>query len=158
MAKKSKPKIVEALYLGESSNFNGDVFQDFRFKDGSIHNWSGRKNVWSGTSYQVEKSGGVYLMARRPKEFEKPKLQMTSEERVKYEALKITVKAARLLKRKAMDIKRPHADIQKAIELLGPFARSLDLLDLDRFFKYIKKECVKPVRKNSKRQNEQTGS
>lgn len=124
------------MYLGERVNVFkiGQLFRDKRGKD---YWYRGVKGVWFGSIYEIDDKESIKI---RPAEVDAAGWEPSEKDRAEWEAQKAVVKAFRLEKRKAMQLKRPHADIVKAIQLLAPFWRSLDRFDQERFSKYLANE------------------
>lgn len=125
------------MFLGERVGWNGKVYQLFRSKDGKEHNFSGIKRVYFGDVYEMidEK------LKIRPESVDG--WEPTDKDRREYEAQKLVVTASRQANRKAMEIKRPHAEVVKAVDLLRPFYRALSHVDQRRFMEWIANECSK---------------
>lgn len=138
---------LEAIYLGERyEHFR--ISQCFRTAMGEIFRYSGIKDLCVGDSYLVSKDG---FIAQRPKLAENPKLTLTEQERLDFAAAKEIIKHVRERKKKAMELKKPHPDIVRAIALLKPFARSMDRINLDRFTDYLRNQLSKPEKRKRRR-------
>lgn len=146
--------IVEALYIGERVTGFGEIVQAFKIENGEVLHWTGVKGLWVDESYEVEvKPTGGHTIKMRPDRVEEKdrRLFMSDKDKIEYEAQKIAVRGQRERRKKKMELSKPHADIVKAIQLLKPFARSLDYIDLDRFMGYVKNQLSKKPNTKTKR-------
>lgn len=130
---------IPAIYLGERLTLLGSVFHVFRDAKTNLYRFTGLKSIFFGETYLVSKDGSIKV---RP-DVSLKKLDLMENDFAEFEAHKILAKDARLNKRKAMELKKPHADIVKAIELLRPFIQSVPRYDQDRFLRYIHNEATK---------------
>lgn len=134
-----KVKTVRVMYMGERVHHFNKIFQLFKDKRGREYNFSGIKGVWFGDIYEVNDN----KMQVRPKSVDAKGWEPTEEERHEYEAQKLVVRAKRLERQKEMNIKKPHADIVRAVDLLRPFYLSLHRFDQERFMRWVANECSK---------------
>lgn len=134
-------KKVEVIYVGERADpMWNKIWQTFRNAKGELYRYQSLKNIYVGECYWTFDDGKIKT---RPEKVEKPKLSLTDQERRDYEAHKEIAKQVRLERRKAMELKRPHPDIVKAINLLKPFCINLGPSDLSRFTQYLKEQLGK---------------
>ena len=139
---KAKPS-YEALYLGENlKNGYGDISHQFRTSRGEIVHFKQIRGLVFGDVVFVDKD----CLAVRPKTIES-KLSPTEKERLEYGAMKEIVKHERLRRRKAIEMKKPHKDIVRAVALLRPFARGMDRLMLKRFAEYLETQLSRKTKK-----------
>lgn len=131
---------MKVMYVGERVSQMGKVYQLFKNKRGKTFPFSGLRYALLGHCYEMAKDQTLKtnLSAAGVEGWE-----MTEAEHIECEAQKQVVKTHRLKKRKAMELKKPHTDIVRAICLLRPFVRSLDLWDQKRFMDYIANACSK---------------
>lgn len=145
-------KQVQVIYLGEQVDIIGHINQVFRDKKGKVFKYNGVKGVWPGSCYLIDVNpDGSSTIKTRPESVEKPKIEFSEKDRLEYETNKEIAKHQRLLNKQAMDIKKPHEDITRAIQLLKPFARSVSNIDLNRFMGYLKNQLTKPTKKGRRR-------
>lgn len=126
------------MYLGERVTMMGSIYKLFVDKKGETYHYSKIKHVWLGSCYEITNDG---KMKRNPESVEG--WEITEKERVEAEAQKLVVTAHRMTKRKAMQLKKPHPDIVKAMNLLGRFYRSMSKWDRQRFVDYLENEMSK---------------
>ena len=136
---------IEYLYLGERVDYIGGINQVFRNKKGKFCHYTGVKGVYFGESYMVTKEGQI--KSSWPEQPKKQTLLPTEQDKLDYESHKELAKDARARRKKAMDLKKPHQDITKAIALLKPFARSMDNITLRRFTGYIENQLSRRSKK-----------
>jgi hypothetical protein len=132
----------KVMYCGERvGHFRvGQLFKDKRGKE---YSYRGVKRVWPGCVYEISSDNKIDI---RPKEISCD-WEMSEQDRLEMEANKVAVTAYRLERRKAMELKRPHKDIVKAVELLRPFYRNLGHFDQARFVGYLRNQMSKGKRK-----------
>src|ERR1035437_5962160 len=131
------------MYHGERlTGFADKIQQLFKSKDGKEIYFSGIKILWFGCVYEMENN----TLKIRPQEI-KATWDPTEKEKQEYEAQKIVVMQRRQARLKEMKIKRPHADIVKAVELIRPFTWHLSELDRRRFFEWFRNQCSKKAKK-----------
>jgi len=136
---------IEYVYLGEQVDIMGNISQLFRNKKGEFAKYSGVKPLFFGESYLISKKG--MIKSRMPPQPKKQTLFVTDRDKMAYEANKEIAKNERLLRRKAMELKKPHQDIVKAIALLRPFVYELDSMNLHRFMKYLENQLSRKKKK-----------
>jgi hypothetical protein len=146
---KSQKKTIfdrEIIYLGERLDLLGGIQHAFRASGGRIMKFSDNlgRGLYFGDSYLVSAAGTI---AVPPKKCERPRLKITEQERLDFELQKELVKVERLKRRKALEIKKPHADIVAALELLRPFVRGADNFTLRRFVGYLEHQLSKPAKR-----------
>ena len=83
----------------------------------------------------------------KPKEVVENAFRWSDKEETECYAQKEVVRNYRAELKKEMLIKKPHADIARAIQLLRPFYRSLNHIDQRRFANYLQNEMSKKVKK-----------
>lgn len=142
--KKKTPDIVPALYLGERVSAIGNIHQVFKAPMCGELFFKGIKQVHFGDSYEYDRANGT--MKTRPKQI-KGRLKASIKDEHTYHAQKEIVKLQRLKNRKALEIKKPHKDIDRAIELLRPFTNGMGSIDLHRFVEYLENRLSKGRRK-----------
>lgn len=130
-----EPKIVPALYLGERSNAFDSIFQVFRISESDVVSFNGIRGVFFGQCYGYDIANDT--MKVRPDTIESNMIP-TEQEELEFHSQKEIVKFIRLKKQKAMQLKKPHKDIDLAVNLLLPFTRSMDSITLSRFVEYLK--------------------
>jgi hypothetical protein len=135
-----EPKIVPALYLGERSNAFDSIFQVFRISESDVVSFNGIRGVFFGQCYGYDIANGT--MKVRPDTIESNMIP-TEQEELEFHSQKEIVKFIRLKKQKAMQLKKPHKDIDLAVNLLLPFTRSMDSITLSRFVEYLKYRLLK---------------
>jgi len=136
----------QIMYHGERVNFTGKVVQLFKEKRGEEHLFKGIKGVWFGSVYEMVND----TLKLKPKEVEST-WEPTELERKEYEAAKIVVRGHRQNILAAMKVKKPHADISKALELIRPFTWHLSSLERRRFMAWFENECSKNPNRKKKR-------
>jgi hypothetical protein len=136
-------KKEHVMFVGERVDWRGNIYQCFKNKAGVESHFKGVKNVCFGSVYNVEDG----RIARIPVAIEPPPWHPTDKECLEHEAQKIAVYERRALNRKALQLKKPHADIAKAVELLAPFYLSMDDFTRMRFMRWFSNECSKKVKK-----------
>ena len=129
---------VEYVYLGERVEAFDGIKQLFRNKKGEFARYSGVRDVYFGNSYLITDDGKI--KARFPDRPDKQTVFSTEQEELDYEAHKELAKDYRLRKRKAMELKKPHKDIVRALNLLRPFTRKMDSITLRRFSEYLQNQ------------------
>lgn len=139
-------KTVPVQYLGERVGIRGKVIQSFRDTLGELYHFSGIKGVFFGSWYEMLEDGKMH---RRPKELSGD--EPSDKDWKEFETNKIGVKAFRLQSRKAMQLKKPHEDIVRAVALLKPFYQSVDRFTQKRFMDWVCNEMSKPNKKRKKR-------
>lgn len=138
---KVKEKLEPHVYIGDAVNMFGKITQQFKDKKGAVLTFSGIKGVYINDTYMIDVANGQ--MKTKPEAVADSKLKMTDEDWLKYEGNKIAIKLTREKRRKDMQLRQPHGDIVKAIKLLRPFCRNMDLLTLGRFIGYIENQLSK---------------
>ncbi|MFA7333624.1 MAG: hypothetical protein WC130_04930 [Kiritimatiellia bacterium] len=135
---------VPAIYLGERVEVLSGIRHVFRTPAGDILRFKGlRGHLWYGDIYLTSSEGSIQTRPEKAP-YEPPSgLEPTKRERIDYEVHKELAKDYRLRNRKAMELKKPHADIVKALELLRPFMRGADTYTLRRFAGYIENQLSK---------------
>lgn len=144
MSKKEREYTEEYLYLGERVNFLGRISKVFRNKKGEISSWN-PKGVYFGESYLASKDG--YMKSSFPPQPEKQTIFPTDRDKAEYEAHKVMAADTRARRKKEREFKKPSKDILRAIELLRPYARYLDSIELGRFCGYIQNQLSKRRKK-----------
>lgn len=129
-----EPKIVPALYLGERSNAFGSIFQVFRISKSDTVAFNRIRGVIFGQCYGYDIANGK--MKVRPDTIESNMIP-TEQEELEFHSQKEIIKFIRLKKQKAMQLKKPHKDIDLAVDLLLPFTQSMDSITLSRFVGYL---------------------
>lgn len=133
----------KVMFIGERVGWHGKVIQVFKNKRGKEHVFRGIKNLWFGSVYIMEDN----QMSVRPVSIDESEWKPTEKEELEYEAQKIVVKAHRQNKLKAMKLSKPHANIQRAVELIRPFYNHLPSLDRRRFLEWFENEISKKGKK-----------
>lgn len=131
-----KQKKVLVMYLGERISVIGKVAQVFKDKRGEEHWFSGIHRVYFGDVYTMVDD----RMSRKPVSVDS-EWKPTDMDRLEYEAQKIVVRAHRQAKLTAMKMKKPHADITRAVALVRPFYWHLSTLDRRRFLEWFANAC-----------------
>lgn len=135
--------MTTVIYCGERVGLFGRIHQLFKDKKGKEYSYTGIKDAMVGYCYEVSAKDQMSL---RPKTVEG--FPMSEKDKLEMEAQKLAVRAERLMKRKAFELKRPHPDIVRALKLLAPFYRGLTRFDQDRFMSYLGNEMSrKPKRR-----------
>lgn len=132
------------IYHGQRVGFAGNITHLFKDKRGKEYRFRGVKNVFIGDVYEMNDDETMNV---RPKSVDAKGWSLTDAEQTEYEAHKEIVKHQRLLNQKAMQLKKPHIDIVRAINLLKPFFRQLDRINQDRFVSYLKNELSRKAKK-----------
>jgi hypothetical protein len=135
---------IEVIYLGERPDLFGQIKQIFRDRKGRIYSYKGVRGVYFGCSYLVSKDG---MIETRPKEFDKQKLTLTEQDHLDFSANVEICKHIRAKQKKALEVKKPHPNLVNALDLLRPFTRNMDNLELTRFTDYIKNQLSKKRKK-----------
>lgn len=135
---------VPVVYLGERMETFGKITQVFRSARGRVFRYSGIKGVGFGDNTAVTKDGRI---AVRPKVSEERKIAVTPEEEAEFSAHAQIVKHERARRRKQLELKKPHPDLVRAIQLLAKFTGRMDRLELSRFCQYVETELSKKGRK-----------
>ena len=142
---------IPVMYLGERTDWRGEIRQLFRDRKGEDFFWAGRKHVYFGEIYEIEKKGGGkaqdHLMAKAPKRVEVEGWEPTEKERTEYEAAKVACTDARAQRRKAYEFKRPNEKMVRAVELMRPFYLACTDNDRRRLMGWFSNECSKKRRK-----------
>lgn len=131
------------MFHGERVGFSGKILQCFRDRTGKDHNFTGIKWVYFGCVYPMVGDS----MKRKPEEIEVEDWKPTENDRNEFEAQKLVVRAKRQAMKKAMDLKKPHDDITRAVGLIRRFYVGLDNLDRRRFMDWFANECSKKGKK-----------
>lgn len=141
-------KKVPVMFLGERiRGWSHKIEQLFKAKDGKEFFFSSIKRPWFGTVYEMDlKADGSASMAIKPKEVECD-WEPTEKERQEFEAQKAVVISERQARQKAMQLKRPHDDIVRAIKLIRPFYRALPEVNRRRFMEWFANECSRKGKK-----------
>lgn len=132
---------TEIMFMGERIHF-GKIVQFFKDAKSIPHHFSGIKNIWFGSVYEMNDD----KIKVNPTAIETDWVP-TDEERDEYEAQKLVVRAHRQARKKAMDIKKPHEKIVRAVELIRPFYLSLHNIDRRRFMEWFANECSRKGKK-----------
>ena len=140
-------KRVELLCLGERVALFG-IEQVFRNAKGEIVRYAKLSGYQFGESY-IQTDGKLPKRAE-PLDEEKRKLTPGTEDRRQFEVHKLAVINYRRRQLNAYNLKKPHPEIVRAIELLRPFARTVDSIDLRRFMGYIENQLTKPQRRKKR--------
>lgn len=135
-------KTFPVMFIGERVSWRGKVIQVFKDKKGEEHVFSGIKNLWFGSVYKIEDN----KMSVKPTPIESD-WKPTEKDEIEYESQKIVVRAHRQSKLKALKLKKPHANIARAVELIRPFYWHLPSLDRRRFLEWFENEISKKVKK-----------
>lgn len=148
MAKKKASEVKgepeEFVYLGERVfGYNRRISQVFKNAKGKEILFSGIRGIMPGQVFWITDG----TIKTRPEPIEEPSIEMSEKDWIEYEAQKAIVKIERLRRKKAMNLKAPHPDIKRAIDLLRPFAANLSSIDLRRFAEYIQNEISVKKRK-----------
>ncbi len=130
------------MYLGERVGFSGKVIQAFKDEKGEEHFFKGIKSVYFGDVYEMKNE----TMSGKPAQVESD-WKPTEKDRLEYEAQKIVVRSYRQERQKEMKVKKPHANIARAVELMRPFYIPLSNLDRRRFIAWFENELSKKVKK-----------
>lgn len=142
---------VPLMYHGERVNWRGEIIQLFRDRKGEEFYWSGRKHVYFGEIYESTKKGrskaADHVMARNPKMVVDETWSATEKDRAEYEGAKVACTDARAQRKKAYELKKPHKDLVRAVELMRPFYLSLTDNDRRRLIGWFANECSKKRRK-----------
>lgn len=140
-----KPKKL-VMYLGQRVNWAGEIYQEFKDREGNSYAYQSIKGVYFGEVYPLLPGD---KMNRNPKAVETDWLP-TEQDRREYEAQKIVVAAKRQERLKAMKIRKPHPDITRAVGLIKPFYLWLNNLERRRFIQWFENECSKKPPKKRK--------
>ncbi len=145
MNKKIEPKpapivdeIVPVMYVGERVHFSGQIVQAFKSKDGTEHFFARTKGVWPFECYKMVNQTMKAVKPERAGDWEPSELV-----RHEFEQNKVIVTARRLEMRKARDIKKPHQNLIRAVELLRPFYRGLNRNEQRLLTEYLLNEISK---------------
>jgi hypothetical protein len=147
--KKKKPveenrkpaNIVPALYLGERVTSFGDIVQSFRVLGQKERlTFTGIRNIYAGEAYEYDLNNNT--MKIRPARLDCIDKMTEADER-EFELHKELAKHRRLERQKAMNLKKPHRDIVRAIDLLRPFCRNASTLEIRRFTEYLGNQLSK---------------
>jgi hypothetical protein len=142
-------KPIEVIYLGERIDLMyNNPRQKFRDKKGQEYYFSKIRGLFFGECVHMNPEGSMLC---RPPVLEHQPIHPTKEDALEYEAAKVAVKFYRERKKKAFEFKKPAADITRAIQLLKPYARSLDDITLGRFMGYIKNQLTKKTKGKKKK-------
>lgn len=137
-------KLIPHIYLGERLDLFG-IRHAFRGPDGKEKFFKGKiHGLIRGECYGISPKGEIL---KRPAQIVDCKLRMTDKEETEFELHKELCKHWRAKKKKALNLKKPHPDISKAIELLRPFVRYSDNIELNRFVEYLENQLSKKKRK-----------
>ncbi len=136
MKKKCAKKVI-AIYLGERISALSYIYHSFKDRKGREYHFRGLRSVRVGDCYEIIDD----KIATRPKAVEG--FPLTEEQEAHCDAQRVVVLAFRAAQKKAMQLKRPHEDITRAIGLLRPFYLGLSELDRRRFKEYLGQEMSK---------------
>ena len=134
--------VKPVMYMGERVSFYPQkIYKLFKGRDGTEYKFAPSvSGVYFGDKYQLLPKD---RMEHRPKELSVDDWQPTESERLEYEAQKIVCREFRATKRKDLELKKPHPNILKALELLRPFAMHLDETERGRLFSWLRIQCSK---------------
>lgn len=139
---------VPAIYLGERVECLFGIRHVFRTKAGDILRYKGlRGHLWYGDIYLTSKNGSIQTRPEKAPLGLDSGLEPTEQDRLDYELHKELAKDYRLRNRKAMELKKPHRDIVKALELLRPFMRHADTYTIKRFTGYLENQLSKKAKR-----------
>ncbi len=131
------------MYLGERVYWNEKTYQLFKDQKGNEYKYSGIKRIYFG---EVVKLLPGDKMEVRPKTIDTEWKPTESEEK-EYEAQKLVVRALRQEKLKAYKIKKPAANLTRAVKLFRPYYRLLNNIDRGRLISWFENECSKKGKK-----------
>jgi D-lyxose ketol-isomerase len=142
---KKKEKREVLVYCGERVPvFSAKVLQLFKDAKGNKYHYSGIKGVYVGECYAaIDEQMKIRPEIVPPEEA----FALSTKDRIEAEAQMLIVRDWRAERKKAMELKRPHANITRAIDLLRPFYLGLNDLDRRRFAGYLRNEMSKRKRK-----------
>ena len=141
---------VPAIYLGERVEVLSGIRHTFRTPEGRILSYKSlRGHLWFGDIYLTSKAGSIQTRPEKAPydKSENLGLEATKQDHLDYELHKELAKDYRLRNRKAMELKKPHRDILKALELLRPFMRGADTYTIKRFAGYLENQLSKKAKR-----------